>query len=229
MTGSQFQFQDVGDKATVVSMYPFKIHDFKPGLVPNTFDIPAADVAKGEMQLFPVSAARFPVYLDAQRGSIWVTVPALILAQSIVFDYVTAKLGYENGEGDENDLKNYIPGSKPAIFFVPGTPNKVEILEKYKARVELAKAEQINWFRKLITIADDDFTRYKQHRLITGLQRYAANYLNLDREWSVNITPEDFKPCLACGNRIRKEAIRCEHCGTVLDAERFKKLNLAMQ
>lgn len=200
--------------ATIVSMYPADIMEFKPGLVPNNFRIKGARV--DDFEILVVGDARFPVYLDGDRGSIWVTTPALVLAQSIVSDFIKAQHGFE------------VDSCHPGMFFVPGERTKLEIKQKFEPMLVEAKEKQVNWFKRLIFLADDDWAKYHRHLTITDTQRFAAKYLKITREWSIEVNPTDFKPCPACANQILSAAIRCQHCSTVLDRKRFEELKLVI-
>lgn len=216
----QFALQGNTSHATIVSIYPFNIREFKPGLIPNIFRIPAA---KDDIVVFYVEDAKFPVYMDSERGSIWVTVPALLLANSIIFDFVTAQHRYLAPVPEEK-----IVGAMPGLFYLPGKISKVEIKDKHKHLIEHAISIQNSWFESLVKEADDDWVRYQKHAMITDVQRHACKALHIERAWAVELKSENFKQCPACSNRIHQQAIRCQHCGTVLDIEKFKKLSLAM-
>lgn len=199
--------------ATIVSLYPFDFEEFKPGLTPNNFQIKGAPIGKFSRLVVP--DAKFPVYLDGDRGSIWVTVPSLVLANSIIGDFIKAQHGYQ------------VNHAHPGMFFVPGDISEAKLLgPEYKEHFEIANQRQFNWLKQLVFLADDDWSKFHQHRFITSVQRFAAKSLKIEREWAIEVSRDDKKACPACARNIMMSAIVCEFCRTVLDKSKFDKLGL---
>jgi hypothetical protein len=196
---------------TVVSIVPFNIVENKPGLFPGQFIIPAA---QGEdFNILHVGPSKYYVYLDSERGYFEAQSTEKEVAESIVMDYSVAQVGY----GD---------GSQPGLFIIPEKLTKEEIRKKYSGKLSEIRAVQNNWFRRLVTLADDDWARYHQHKMISDLQRFAAQYLGMDREWLIQATDE-VKRCPGCRTVVDPLAIICSNCRTVLNKAEYDKLIFA--
>ena len=197
--------------ATIVSVFPFSFTESKPGLNPREFTI--AGAVQGDFTILNIADGRFPVYLDADRGSIWVTVPAAELAKSIVDDYCYTHLA-SNTE------------AHPGVFYLEGKLTKADVLGKYSDKLASIKNKQNLWMAALIKLADDDWGKYHRHDVITDIQRYAAKISGLTREWSMDFKPENLKPCVACTTLVSSAAIICPNCRVILDAKKFAELKL---
>jgi len=201
--------------ATIVSLVPFPITEWKPGIYPGYFEIPAAK--KDDFELFYVGDSCFWVEISEDR-SIKVKCPADDVANSVVNDYLVSNLEY-NVEKD----------SMPGVFWKLGRYTREEIKKEFILDLELARTRQNNWFLALIKLADDDWTKTHQHRSITDMQRYAAKSLNLDKDWLVapKVEGSDFQRCIACTNLVPKEAIVCPQCRCILNKKKYDELKFA--
>lgn len=200
--------------ATIITMLPYPLSEKKIGLIPAQFDIPKAD--PGDFNVYHVPDCFHYVYLDGDRGSIPAQDPALKVAQSIVYDYVSTQLLRQEG-------------AEPGLFCVPGKLSKEEVKKQYPQQLADCKARQIRWYQALVALADDEFAINRKRKAISDLSRHAARALSLTREW-LNITEED-KPvtvtaveCPACFSPVRTEALICAVCKTILKPEEWKKL-----
>jgi hypothetical protein len=200
-------------QASVVNLTPFLITENKPGLYPGHFQIPPAE--KDKMSILHVQDSVFHVYLDMDRGSMTVPVPALKVAESIVADFKSAKLVTSPGEAE------------PGIFAVNGHVTQKEVETKYAEELKEQRRVQHNWFSALVHQADDDWSRYKQHRMISDTQRFAAKLLGLDREWNLTTIIENIGKCPACTSVVPASAVVCPACRCILNAEAYKKLTFA--
>lgn len=200
-------------QATVVSFFPIAIeNESKPGCYPGNFTIPASDGI--EPQVIHVENSSGYVYLDEYRGSLRTTSPADEMAHSIVEDYCNS-IVYATHE------------ARPALFWVEGKHTPAEILKKFSAQCNEALAKQKNYFITLVKIADDDFKRTGQLRVVSDLQRFACNRLNLTREWNVEAAVAASTRCPACTEIISVAAIVCPKCRAILDREKYKKFEFA--
>lgn len=188
-------------KATVVSLMPFPLDEQKVGVYPGTFHIDAA--LDGEPKLLVVDDAIHFIYLGEDRGDLKVRIPAHELAASIVYDYVSS-------------LSCYTSESFPALFWVPGTHKDASKIPQ--DRMDTAKLLQKNWFLALVKLADDDWSKYHRHTVISDHQRHATKFLGLEREWLIQPSIEVPKPvlCGACKSPIHPEASICPFCRTNL-------------
>ena len=157
--------------ATVISVFPFKIIERKPGLVPPEFHFPAA--AKGDFVIMHIGLCGAYLFIDSDRGSVKITEFADTVAESIVRDFTTSMLGYDG------------PNCSPGIFWVPGKLTKDEIILNYHEKMAEVDKGQYNWFVNIIRMADDAWNKGKSHAQINDMQRYAAKHLNLKRDWVI--------------------------------------------
>ena len=88
----------------------------------------------------------------------------------------------------------------------------------------MARDLQITWFKRLVEIADDDWSQYHIRKMISTSQRLAANALKLDKEWNQEREIEKLlalKPCKYCHADLHPEAIICQYCRGILDLTRY--------
>ena len=203
--------------SSVVSIVPFPIHEEKPGIYPGVFDIKKCE--NGIPEILIVGESIHYIEVDIGRR-VPVTNPSARVAESIVFDYVNSQIGVSPESGNN---------AGPGIFWVPGEATLSDIIKDYQEELEAAKERQNNWFIAMIKEADDDWERYRQHRTITDMQRYAAKSLQYDRPWVVKAPdlPVEMIKCPACSNEVLSGSIICNNCKCVLNVEKYKTLQFA--
>jgi hypothetical protein len=196
---------------TVVSFLPWALNELKPGLIPENYYIPPAK--DGIPGVLHIRDARSNLYV--RDGKTYpITHPAEEVANSIVADYCTAQL---QGSSD----------AKPALFWVPGKWSGSEILTKFITEVAEAKTKQNVWFLRLVRLADDDWARFGQHRMITDLQRHAARSLGqLNKPWMQNLEPTEYVKCPACATLVDINAAVCANCGYITNKDKAKVLGI---
>lgn len=193
-------------KATIVSIVPFKIEEKKPTLYPGDYIIPPAEYPNGIETLIVGSALSF-VYLDADRGSMRISVPAEQIAESVVNDWQNSILA---ARGD----------ARPGLFTLVGDWTHDEIRREHKEQLSMVKAGQRLWFEALVKMADDDWSKFKQHKMISNLQRIACKCLEIKREW-LSIMPKEEEMCPMCRSRVDSQAIVCGTCRFIIHPERY--------
>lgn len=199
-------------QATIVSFLPWKVEVVKPGVIPDSYTVPAA---VGKIPgILVIEDAVTPVYMDGERGSFRMPITAEKLAKSITEDYYSAFLGADSE-------------CHAAMFWIPGAFTASEVLSKFVSEVETVKSAQNLWFIKLVRLADDDWNKYHQHKMITDIQRYAARNLSLTREWAIEPIAVSMINCPACRTLLEETAIVCKNCKAILKPEEAKKLGLA--
>lgn len=213
MSSSPLRSNDI---STVISMLPYPLMESKPGLVPGVFKIPFAE--PGDFQLLVVERCTHPVYLDENRPRLIVPDPSDLVARSIVNDHKIAMICYENEIAE------------PGIDWVSG---EYKNDKNGKASVKLANPElfkrmetlQLTWYERLLKMADDDWSQYRRHKLITELQRTAATVLGqTNREWMLKDRIEEaLSKCKFCFAQIHPLACLCPSCHGILDMDRYKK------
>ena len=200
---------------TLVSLSPFPFCEEKPGLLPPRYMMDASE--NFEPSVLHLTEVRFYVYLDEFRGSIAVFVSPQKLAESLVNDYVKAQLAYT-------------PETGPALFWVLGKLSPAEVKLKYKDRIEFAKKSQQQWFLDLARIADNDFAKYKQHNVVSEMQRVAARLIGWNPDEHPWMSPETIDApvrCPACSTSVAPNVVICPNCKCVLKKEEFAKLQFA--
>ena len=211
------------DISTVISILPYPLHEQKPGLVPGIFVIPYTE--PGEFTLFNVERCQHSVYLDENRPRLIVPDPSDLVARSIVEDHKIAMICYEGGVAE------------PGLGWVWGeylndSDGKKAFTLAHAPLLQRMGELQIEWYKRLLAMADDDWARYKQHKFVTGLQRTAAMVLGqTNREWLLDHKIEEaLSKCKMCFASVHPEACICPVCHGILDLERYKKeyLNAGM-
>ena len=200
---------------TVVSLVPFDIREEKPGLIPNSFFLPASDMKVP--QVLKIGTARHYVYLDQDRGHLPVRNPSTEVAASIVRDYITSQLRVG-------------PDSQPALFWVPDVKMPSQIMAENADLVKEALKKQITWFTLVCQQADDDWTKYHRHTVVSDVQRKMARLLGWSpeqHEWMTSDLITTGIRCPACGTLGVPGAAVCAQCQCVLDSERYKNLQFA--
>lgn len=204
-------------KSTLVSIVPFPITEFKPGIYPGKFEIKGSK--EGIPELLVISDSIYHVEIDENR-TITVTCQSEKLAESIVEDYIISNLAFSR------ELN-----ATPGVFWVPEVQTLGSILANFSKQLEKVKIRQDNWFKRLVTIADDDWEKTRQHKTISDMQRYAAKSLGLERPWIINAASQvqavGQAKCIGCSSVVSLEAIVCPHCRCILKPEAYKTLQFA--
>lgn len=198
---------------TVVSLLPYSLDEEKPHMLPSTFKVPAAKY--GDIAILHVEEGIHyipnPVIDEGKPGSSFKTItPPAEMARSIVEDYVGAMICL----GEE---------AKPGLFWVEGRLTREEVLRYYFTEVKEAERMQINWFKRLIAMADADFTKNKNKMAVSDLQKIAARCLNYRAEW-IDFTGELAKNCPYCTSIVAFDAIKCPSCNEVINRERYEAM-----
>ena len=205
------------DVATVVSLLPYELNEFKPGMTPSEFHVPKME---GD---FPgtciVERGYHKVYLDDSRPRLEVPVPSDELAAAICRDHITSMLAVVPGEAE------------PGLFWVSGRYEKKDVkrlLAEHWEKVEAAKQRQLLWFQRLIEEADDAWARHGEHKLITDVMRLAAIQCKLERPWiSQQEIERALSECPVCYSTVHPKAVVCGVCKAILKPEEHKKLQFA--
>lgn len=210
-------------KVTLASTLPFKLREAKYGLVPSLYEVPASTLSdKGKIRpgvlhiadgyhdvLIPLSDDRAP----AMR----VVDTAEKIAESLINDYINANLSISWDPLDNGAMA--IPG----LFFVDGKLSVEDVELRCPRELEASISNTKAWFERLVKLADDDWAKYHQYKMITDLQRSACKYLNLSREWNFDVFTNEQNLCWGCKSLINPQAIKCAHCGAILQVEEYEK------
>src|SRR2546422_642883 len=96
-------------KSTLVSIVPFPIIEFKPGIYPGKFEIGASK--NGVPEILVIGDSIYHVEIDENR-KITVDCPSEKLAASIVEDYIISNLAFSR----ELDAAHFSDGQSTVIF-----------------------------------------------------------------------------------------------------------------
>lgn len=204
-------------EATIVSLVPRKIREFKPGLDEPHFEMEPADITNGDFEIKVVKDRATSIYLDNDRGSRRFPVPVEEYAESIVNDFRLAQIERSSETGAE-----------PGIFWLPGRVTKEEVKTKHKDVLAAAIKAQTLWFERLVRKADDDWNQSRQVNRIAEIQRIAAKVLNLSRDWLYEDMTMGNATCPACSSVLPNPVpVLCPICKLVLDETKYKTFKFA--
>lgn len=202
---------------TIVSLYPGRLEETKPGLIPNTFVIEGPKKA-GEFTVTHVTDVKSLTDPIGGRAGMFIPVLAEELAQSLVYDFLLSKIGSDDNQG-------------PGLFWVKGTWTKEDIAKKFPELLSIHKKRQEQWFLDQILVADTDWARKRSHLVITQDAKWAAEWLGQEREWLMSIdkiTQVTSQTCKGCASVIPAAAIVCSQCRTIQDEAKYKGLKVAV-
>lgn len=197
--------------STVISLVPFPINEEKPGLFPPRFQIKASDMKTPE--ILHVSTCGHFVYLDESRGSLRVPDPSDLVARSICEDYIESQLCID----DE---------ARPALFWVPDEVTAEQVLDQFKVEIVRRLLSQKKWFLNICKLADNDWSRYHQHNVISDMQRKCATFIGWTKEaheWMEPHITMDSITCPYCGVSVSRSIPLCPN-GHVVNAKLFKEI-----
>ena len=145
-----------------------------------------------------VMRARFPVYIDENRPALVVPEPSDRVCASICRDFAIGIMGYEPGRAE------------PGLTWVQGEYGPSVVEKMMAPQMATLRERQNEWFKNLVVIADDDWSKLHMRRAISGLQRVACRCLGLEREWNIDIEIEkqvdiDMTPCKFCRAPVHHE------------------------
>ena len=189
---------DKEDISTIVSIFPVTIHEVKPGLHPGYFMIPACLDYK-EPSLIEIGQSCHYLYLG-QDQKYEIANPSFVVAKSIVNDCITSMIEYN---ADDRAWAGLL------AFRGKVSKRDLSIKEDIKDQVNDLIECQTRWFKRLVTLADNDWSRTHSHISISDIQREAAKRLNLNRDWLTIVKAETPIKCPACTTLINPQALIC--------------------
>ena len=196
---------------TVVSLVPFEINESKPGLFPSHYHIDESDTIKPKV-IHVGTAAHF-AYLDETRGSLRIPAPSTTVASSVVNDFINGQL-------------NVSEECYPGLFWVPGKLTAEEVEENYESKLNEVRKCQFNWLTSMCRLADDDFTRYQKHNVVSDTQRRAAKLIGWEPKehpWMRQGREMSSVTCKGCGSVVTPGVAVCI-CGVILDKALYETL-----
>lgn len=195
--------------ATIISIAPCNFNEDKASVIPKTYFIPKCEDYQNPTFFHVGDAVSFE-YIDETRGNRRYPIGAYDLAKAIVSDIRNSVFG------KDAEMRAW-----PGLAAIEGQiSSRTELLKRDAALLPRLIEEQTNWYKFLVKLADDDWQKFKQHKMITSLSVFGAKALVLEREWVVDFNATSTK-CPACMSYVDAGASICKHCLTVLNAEKY--------
>jgi hypothetical protein len=93
---------------------------------------------------------------------------------------------------------------------------------------ELTEARQrlAAFYRSMVASADREWERSHSYLFINDVQRRAARYLGLEKEWFYQA--RETSDCPGCGEKVRAGVAVCKTCGAILDRDKAATLGLGL-
>jgi len=199
------------DKATVVSIYPKPIKEYKCTIQPGLFEIDPGTPDKPTILI--VGPSSWWREIDDDQPLLEIPVSAIAIAESIVKDYCNGVFGC--------DMDSVMPG----LFYVPGAKvnDKNEpdypatlkwIQTEYAKALATAVAKQKNFWSLLVRHADSLWARSNGNPLaLSDDMRLAARQLGLNtKDWLKDFQAVDMVRCKACGALKNPDYPVCAQC-----------------
>lgn len=209
----------INPKVTIVSTLPFKLTESKPGMFPSYYEIEAAPT-KDTLGITHISDAFYHELMpfgDTRAPLRRVDILAERVAQGLIQDYIQASLSVQMEILDNGSQR--VPG----LFWVNGVHTGGYIKSNHRDELEQCISNTVSWFEALVKLADDDWQKNRQHKMISDLQRRACTYLGLkDREWNVNILEIMSSVCWSCFTAVNPNAIKCATCSAILKEKEYE-------
>jgi len=89
-----------------------------------------------------------------------------------------------------------------------------------------ARARLVTFYRRLILAADREWERSHSYLFINDVERRAAQYLGLEKDWFYQV--RETAECPGCGEKIRPSVAVCKTCGAILDRAKAAALGLVL-
>lgn len=203
------------DKATIVSIFPREIDEFKPTISPGRFIIPPGSYESPSILV--VGSSSWWREIDEGQPLLEIPVSSIQVADSVVKDYCSGLLAC--------DMANSMPG----LFYVPGEHAVSNIIKSYKHELDAADKRQKNWYAALIRLADALWARSNGNPLaICDLMRLAAQQMGqTSKDWMKEIHMVEVTRCKACGSLRNPDFPVCPTCKAVVDPVKAKELGLS--
>lgn len=205
------------DQSTIISIYPYEVNEFKPGLYPGRF------------QLEPCKNDDLPQFLHIGLSIHMVHIPDKPPLQVETASYTIAKAivrDFYDSQCEHDPANNAYPG----IACLPGIVDLAKFMKDHKPLHEQMKKNQNAWGMKLVSENDNKWERYKNHKMMYPLGIYFAKKFGFTPEqkpWLQNTVTELEAPrCPVCASSVSPKAIVCTNCtpNFILKPEEYKKL-----
>ena len=93
------------------------------------------------------------------------------------------------------------------------------------SELEDARARLTTFYRRLVATADREWERSHSYLFINDVERRAAQYLGLEKDWFYQA--RELADCPGCGEKVKPGVAVCKTCGAILDRDKAAALGLA--
>lgn len=93
------------------------------------------------------------------------------------------------------------------------------------AELRQGRERLVLFYRRLVAGADREWERSHSYLFINDVERRAARYLGLEKEWFYH--PRETVECPGCGEKIKPGVAVCRVCRAILDRDKAASLGLA--
>jgi hypothetical protein len=90
--------------------------------------------------------------------------------------------------------------------------------EPTEDELNAARLRLETFYRRLVAAADREWERSHSFLFINDVERRAAQYLGLEKEWFYQA--RELADCPACGEKVKPGVAVCKKCGAILDREK---------
>ena len=104
------------------------------------------------------------------------------------------------------------------VFVAAGELPSEEELQQAQERLAV-------FYRRLVAAADREWERSHSYLFINDVERLAAKYLCVEKEWFYQ--PRETAECPGCGEKIKPGVAVCKTCRAILDPAKAALLGLA--
>lgn len=202
------------DKSTVFSIAPFQVNEFRPGLYPGNFKIPAC-LNDTVPERLSVGASVHIIHIADRKEPLQVVTPSFQIAKSITDDFLDGQL-WTN------------PNCHPGIAWIQGDVSIESFKTLHKNVFDAMRAVQRNWYVNVCNQTDNEWKKYQNTRVVSDQARFAAKVLGLEPEWmTAEVVGFTFNKCPACNTANNANNAVCTNCRCILDEGKFKTLKFA--
>lgn len=108
--------------------------------------------------------------------------------------------------------------SNLGVFVAKGEMPSAEELRKEREKLAV-------FYRRLVAGADREWERSHSYLFINDVERRAARFLGMDKEWFYQA--RETVECPGCGEKIKPGVAVCKSCGAILERSKAAALGLA--
>lgn len=191
------------DKATIVSIFPRSINEYKPTIEPGRFIIDPGTLEAPSVLV--VGPSSWWSDRDIDQPMLEIAVSAVQIAHSVIHDYCNGLVGCN------------MTDAMPGLFFVPGEVSLDKIRRDYSLEIGKAQLRQRNWYTILARLADSLWSQSNGNPLsVSEEMKLAARSLGLnDKPWLKDFQMIEMTPCPGCGTRKNPIYPVCAACGAI--------------